>query len=350
MTRGLRTGNGAAKAPQQANRHWELFADWCAATGRSSLPTDPATVVAFLAELPTGPATVARRVRAIDAAHRGAAHLPPGEAHELDEILGRRQVAPRFDAEAVAKALKAIPVGGWPTGIVGRRDAAIVALVCAAGLTRAQVQALRTGTGHCAPCDQRSVQSGRSAADREEPTAILASIARTETAGSCPACALSRWLHVAAGLERSGWRTVRAELADLGEVPAGAETAHDCAQLLAWPPTNGHGGLPLFCAIDRHGAPETGWALSTRSITAIVASRLHVADQADGSQWTDAEIHDGIVGAGDGRRQWGTEDRRRAAERFAEVDATLDQMEAEAEAIMARVKAAMGEELESDTG
>lgn len=48
---------------------------------------------------------------------------------------------------APSTSLEAIPIGGWPTGIVGRHDAAIVALICAAGLTRAQVQALRTDTG-----------------------------------------------------------------------------------------------------------------------------------------------------------------------------------------------------------
>lgn len=121
-----------------------MFADWCAATGRSTLPADPATVAAFLSELPAGAATIGRRIRAIDATHRSAGLPAPGAAAELDEALGRRPAPPRFDAKAVARALEAIPVGGSPTGIVGRRDAAIVALVCAGGFTRAQVQGLRT--------------------------------------------------------------------------------------------------------------------------------------------------------------------------------------------------------------
>jgi len=318
-------------------------------------------VVAFLAELPTGPATVARRVRAIDAAHRGAAHLPPGEAHELDEILRRRQVASRFDAKAVAKALNVIPVGGWPTGIVGRRDAAIVALVCAAGLTRAQVQSLRIGTGQGFPLGgadashrQHGAPQGQSTGSWDDATALLASMPRTEAAGTeaagteaagtCPTCALSRWLRVAAAFEQRGWRAVRAELADYGEVLAGDEGSHDCARVITPPATGRGGGVPLFCAIDRHGAPEIGYPLSTRSITAVVAHRLCAGAEAPVDESWDAGVSE-AVGVG-GRRAWGVEERQRVAARFAEVEAALDEMEDQAEAIMARVHAAMGDDPE----
>lgn len=338
--------------PARQGRHWELFVDWCVATGRSSLPAAPATVTAFLAELPAGPTTVARRLRAIDTAHRKAGLVAPGDAYELDEALGRHPASSRFDASVVARALEVITVGGWPAGIVGRRDAAVVALVCSAGLTRAQVQDLRTMAAPELPLGSIPAQqvegSGRTAAsagDGGDPLGLLRRMAKTEAPGSCPACALSRWLHVAAHLEQHGWRSVRAELADYGEIPAAEERTHDCAQPFAWPTTRG-GGSPLFVGIDRHGAPENGYALSSRSITAIVAGRLSGgADTRQADRWG-AKVDEGVTAARVGeRRPWGPEERRRAAARFVEVEATLDDIESGAEAILARVHAAMGDGL-----
>jgi hypothetical protein len=69
-----------------------------------------------------------------------------------------------------------------------------------------------------------------------------------------------------------GWRTVRAEFVDLGETPAGSDTAHDCTDPVSWPVVAGEWvAAVLFTPIDRRGSPET-WALSTRSVIAIVAT------------------------------------------------------------------------------
>jgi len=346
-------GEGAAEGRRQADRHWLLFVDWCTATGRSSLPADPDTVAAFLAELPAGAATIARRARAIDAAHRAAGHPSPSEAHELDEVLGRHPDPPRFDPDLVAWALQAIPVGGWPTGIVGRRDAAIVAFVCIAGLTRTQVQTLRTGPAQGPPLGRRddllgsghgSVDARCQVGERGDPIPLWEGMARSARPGSCPACAVSRWVRVAAALEERGWRAVRAELADYGESPAEAEVTHDCARPFAWTVTGG-GRSPLVVGIDRHGTPETGWAISTRAITGIVADRLRRGEQTKRAEWVVEANQAAVAARGGERLPWGREQRRRAAERFAEVEATLDEMEQEAEAIMARVHAAMGDEL-----
>ncbi len=54
---------------------WGLFCDYAAATDQPALPTTVAALTGFLAALPARPGTVARRVRAIAAAHRRAGHL-----------------------------------------------------------------------------------------------------------------------------------------------------------------------------------------------------------------------------------------------------------------------------------
>jgi len=340
-TPGRREGPKVAVASAEHGRHWGLFADWCTASGHSCLPASPDTLLAFLAELPVGAATVARRVRAIDTAHRAAGLSPPGEAPELDEILGRHPSPARFDSGQVARALAAIPVGGWPAGTVGRRDAAIVALICAGGLTRSQVQALRTDLGLRLAAPLSGHQEGK----RCTLTGVSVSVPRTETAGSCPACALSRWLRVAVVMEDRGWRTVRAQLADLGEVTAGDVTAHDCAEPLPETGLDDRNRWPLFTAIDRHGAPESGYILSARSITAIIATRLHARGDDSVGDWWNAGPEQHPVPAGQAGHRWGVEERRRAAERYAEVEATLDEMEEGVEAIMAKVRAAMGDDL-----
>ncbi len=329
-----------------ADRHWALFADWCTATALRSLPAMPETILAFLAELPTGPATVRRRIGAVDAAHRSVGYPPPSASPAFDALL-RPPRSPRFDPDLVATALAIIPVGGWPTGIVGRRDAALVAFICTAGLTRRQTQALRTPPS----ATQGEKQRGAGTAGESG----LPAVAATDHPGPCPACALTRWQRVAATTEAAGWRTVRNHLADLGETTAENETSHDCTRPAGelthdedrWVP--GQVGprpsdsrpRPLFCAVDRHGTPQTGYPLSTRSITTIVATRLAAAANADprrqamtvsdrpgaASTWS-SDDHARVVAA-----------RHAATDRLASFEADLDEADAYAEAILARLDA-----------
>lgn len=60
---------------------WELFEDWCAATGHVALPTTWDTVGAFIEETQAAPSVVVRRLGAIRAQHerarREVAGAPP---------------------------------------------------------------------------------------------------------------------------------------------------------------------------------------------------------------------------------------------------------------------------------
>jgi hypothetical protein len=157
----------------------------------------------FLVEVPASPAVARRRLRAIDAAHVALGFCAPSSR--------LKPPASRFEAELVAATLGCIPIGGWPAGIVGRRDAALVALICVDGLTRRQVRALRAAPDQ-APGLSPAIEPG-----------------------ACSACAVSRWLRVHALAAAAGWRAARGELADIGEVPARDEIAHDCARPIRWP-------------------------------------------------------------------------------------------------------------------
>lgn len=154
------------------------------------------------------------------------------------------------DHKAVT-ALGSAPVGGWPAGLVGRRDAALVALVCVAGLSGDQVRRSQTG-------DEGLVA--------ELPVG---------GAGTCPRCAFTRWLRARRAVDIAGWRwrAVRAEREDVGAELAGMALDHDCAASLPALVEDG----PLFVAIDHRGQVETRAALSRRAVSAIVSSCLAVA-------------------------------------------------------------------------
>ena len=236
-------------AMSRAASDWALFTDWCAANGEQALPASVATVLAFLEDIPGGPATRARRARAVDAVHRAVGTAKPGRG------ALRALVAPvqRCDQGALVNALRRAPVGGWPMGLVGRRDAALVALICAAGFRRDDVRRLHLSeTGQIVP---------RLPTDREP--------------GSCPRCAYTRWARAALALSVVGWRALRYELEDIGAMLAGMTGYHDCQVPL--PPLASAEG-PLFMAIDRAGQPSPA-PLSCRSVSAIVSARTAAWDQ-----------------------------------------------------------------------
>lgn len=310
------------------NRHWGLFVDWCTAVGRDALPAKVETVLAFLAELPAGSVTTLRRIHAIDAVHQAAGWPAPSAATAFDELLRPTRPA-RFDPVLVGRALEAIPVGGWPTGIVGRRDAALVALVCTAGLTRRQVRTLYLEVD----------------GDGQLVTPPLPVMPGTPRPGTCPACAVTRWLRVHAMVVTGGWRTVRAALADLGETPAGSDTTHDCTQPVTGPAAVGEWtAAALFPPIDPRGTPET-WALSIRSITTIVASRLSAPTSSTHENgWDDPP-------AGRPGQAWGEADRARvlaerkaATDRLADIETRLDKADAYAETILRRLNTALNDD------
>ncbi len=236
---------------------WALFVDWCVAAGEQALPASPGTVLAFFEDAPAGRATLARRARAIDAAHSTAGAGAPGrDALVASSVAGQGD---RYDPQAVARALRSAPVGGWPAGLVGRRDAAIVALVCAAGLSRDQVRRLRG----------LDVAWAAGRLDIGSPP------------GACPRCALSRWHSAWLLVAAAGWRIARARIEELGAALADDAVEHDCSRSTGLtstrdgPPALGPAGRwPLFSPIGHQGQVGLGRPLSRRSLTAVVSARL----------------------------------------------------------------------------
>lgn len=235
---------GAARGGQEAagegvDGDWELFRDWCAAIGLDPAGADTAVVAQFGGALSGSPATVRRRTGRISA-RLGLSHSPhPGPVGDDDE-------------RAIGDILAATPVTGWPDGVRGRRDAAVVVLRGRMRLTRSQIRAL-------ASSDFRPGLGSISVTGRTVPRAV--------EPGRCPACAVTRWLRLAADLEStSGWRRLRNDWSGRWPNTAGSETAHDCARRL---PGNWREFRVLVPAIDRHGWVSDYRPLSPRAISAI---------------------------------------------------------------------------------
>lgn len=297
---------------------WGLFADFCAAEGLPALPARPEAVERFLAACPCAPATAARRLRAISQAHRALGLAPPVPA----------QPGPRWDRDRVARALSGVVVGGWPAGVTGRRDGALVSLVCAGGLSRDRARLVGAAGARIedgAGTERRLVARGASGEE------TLACLEVADEPGACPVCALSRWLRCHRLAATSGWRAVRCELADMGEIAAADSDGHDCAE--APPALPERYRSPLFSAIDRHGWAELAHPLSRRSVTTIVTRRLLAASCSTGTGPLAPPVPGGrpLRGSAEGARA-----RSEAQRRLAALEALLDETDAYAEAVLAR--------------
>ncbi|MEP6562954.1 MAG: hypothetical protein ABJD68_17980, partial [Nakamurella sp.] len=168
-------------------RDWDLFTDWCTVTGRSALPAEPATVVAFLRDCPAALGTQRRRVTAIDHQHSNCGHPKPGESSAVRAVIGRHSAEPVDTADpnpaAVDAALRLLPSHGWTRGMFGRCDRCLLVL---SQLARVPYQHLAT----------------RTAGDITllEGTARIRSDAGTwelrpgDNALLCGPCAVTRWL------------------------------------------------------------------------------------------------------------------------------------------------------------
>jgi site-specific recombinase XerC len=146
-------------------RDWSAFETWCAATGRTALPADPAAVAAFLTEaaprLSAG--ALARRTSAIAARHRQRGFAEPTGDRTVKAALrtARRNAAPRRAAPPTPAQLVrlATACGGDLTGV---RDRALLLLMAVSGrgpaalvgldaehirLTAAAAEVILDGTG-----------------------------------------------------------------------------------------------------------------------------------------------------------------------------------------------------------
>lgn len=237
------------------HRPWEVFARWCAATGRTALPATPTTVAAFLHDHPGTRATQRGRLTAVNRAHIAAGRPAPGRASALRDALNDHRAHRRSELRRrVERLLPQLPIWGWTAGLFGRRNAALLVLA-GAGLSYPQIATLT----------QRDLRSSGEQVIIGDHLAVLEATGDPVT---CPIEVLCRWTDVLRLAPHPAGRGRLAHHLAHRDLPA---TGLDVT----------HAHLPLFTSFDSRGYTpmhdhETLWLhpLSATAIAAIAAAHL----------------------------------------------------------------------------
>jgi site-specific recombinase XerD len=175
--------------------------DWCAARGLAALPADPLAVATWLAQLADAghaPGYVARRLSAVNDAHRSAGHPAPGDTEGVRRTLtGIRRTAARAGyrprrARPLDTATVRALVEELPDSLAGLRDRALILLGYALGLRASDLVWLRIEDLSPAGHGGLDVVLRFSKTDQEGAGDTLA-LAEGVRAATCPVRAVRAW-------------------------------------------------------------------------------------------------------------------------------------------------------------
>ena len=179
---------------------WTHFAAWCAETGFTPVPAEPATVGAYLASLKDShaPTTIRRRLSAIGKMHRFN-DLPwnPGHRDIQEPLQGllRERGRPVQKAAALTLAMLRQLVATCDASARGRRDRALLLIGFAGALRRSELVALRV-EDVVATASGLRLRILRGKTDRAGEGAELG-LPRGRHAETCPLRAFEAWQAVA---------------------------------------------------------------------------------------------------------------------------------------------------------
>ncbi|WP_430336234.1 hypothetical protein [Rhodococcus sp. ACT016] len=325
--------------PARLRSRWGLFADWCAGMGVSPLPATRETLIEFVRANPAALSTQRERLAAVRAAHAIAAAPLPAKTEPVRVAAGSRD---RWVGSPAASVVAALPSAGWPSGLFGRRDALLLVLSGALGLSYGQMERLQRSQARVVDRTLQ-VQAG----------SVWVSVPAEDDPRSCPAAVFLRWARLLAYLDR--WPSTSAVASALAKSqPLTRESVETYAPL----PQVARDG-PLLVPIDRWGGLGMGrwqphaharWGLRAAAIGEIVATHLDGAGRRhDGWGWDGLPrdvINDEPADSPPEPpplREWdvaaGWQARADAQVHLSDVGDTLDEVEQEAEKLAARIAA-----------
>ena len=150
VTRGFIEASTSDNTRRAYHSDWQLFTGWCEARSLASLPADPSTVAAFLADLASShkPSTITRILASISVAHKSAGFQSPAASEIVHKTLrGIRRVSAtngvrtnRKDPVCVSRLRQLAHT--MPHDIRGIRDKAVLLVGFAGAFRRSELAGL----------------------------------------------------------------------------------------------------------------------------------------------------------------------------------------------------------------
>lgn len=303
------THSKAANTRAAYEADWEKWADWCLRNRLIPLPAAPEAVANFIAESANArrengsaayaPSTLTRWVSSINAVHRTAGFAAPGAAEVVKATLSgvRRSVArpPRrmkaLTLDPLRTVLASIRLDGWPHGVAGRRDYAMLLVGMAGAFRRSELAAVTSDRCDLDPDQGLLIRLHQSKGDQEARgmTKVIPYGANPTT---CGPCAWVRWIAVL-DAARSPEPTRRASVMRVVLRPV-SFGEHVCQRspLPSWA-TSG-APEPAFVPINRHGDVAIGRPLVGQAVHQMVRRRL-VAAGIDPTRWGAHSLRAGFI-------------------------------------------------------
>ncbi|WAL49692.1 hypothetical protein [Rhodococcus pyridinivorans] len=328
--------------PAHLRSQYALYADWCAGMGVPAIPATRDTLIGFLRANPAAAQTQRKRLAAVRAAHARAAAAIPAKTTTSASVMS--PPLPWADNPAAA-VVAALPTVGWPSGLFGRRDALLIVLSEAMGISYRQMERL-----------QRSDARVIDAALQIKVGGIWISAAPEDDPRYCPAAVFLRWARLLAFMDK--WLINDAlEEALIKARPLTDTSVESYAPL---PPIRDDG--PLLLPIDRWGGLGMGSlqhagqprGLRATTIAEILTARLDGTGSRRRRRWDDEpdwnvdddpmvdSVPEPELGEWDVRS--GLRARADAQTLLSGVGDALDEVEREADELAARIAAVLNGE------
>ncbi|WP_311245456.1 MULTISPECIES: tyrosine-type recombinase/integrase [unclassified Microbacterium] len=213
---GIQEHQAVATAPNTARAYeadWRAFERWCDEHDQVSLPATGETVAAYMTDRAAlvsesgdyvyAPSTIQRWVTSINVHHHGAGMPQPGSSAEVKRTLAgirrghvrpTRRMAPLL-LEDLKKVLLGIDLHGFPNGILGHRDAALLVMGFAGAFRRSELASRLVGDVTVHTEDGLHVRLLTSKTDQEGRGSVKG-LPYGANPLTCPPCAFLRWVRV----------------------------------------------------------------------------------------------------------------------------------------------------------
>lgn len=278
---------------------WIKWGEWCRRNDRASVPADPVDVADYIAESADmiredgsyaySAATLSRWVASIGFWHAEGEHVRPGVRPVVSDVLAgirreraqsgvrpvSRQAKPMLLAD-LQNTLRATSLSGWPMGVIGFRDRAMLLVGWVGALRSDNVADLNIADLTWHPDDGLWLRLRRSKTDQQGKGRTIA-LPRGRHVLTCAPCAVTRWMLLLLAAESAldaGEEQRPAVIAKHAEL-LGGRRQHVCLIAPEGVDSVDLNG-PLFRSVHKTGSVGER-RLSPEALNHVVKGRAHAA-------------------------------------------------------------------------